>query len=260
LSDSQAAQARFVILAAPRTGSNWLCTLLNSHPDILCHHEIFNPNGIFYALDYRDGALDLGTIEERNQHPLEYLSRIWQHPLGSTCVGFKMTRGQDERVLQAVLNDRAVRKIVLRRRDVLRTYVSEKIAEQTGRWEVYASSELKEKPSRVCVKIEDLRDHARVNDAFYESLEKTLCLSGQRPMVVWYEQLFAIGAHSRLLGFLDVPRRNLIAKSVRQNPGDLAQLISNYNELESALAGTEFGPLLENEDVCAYGRELSGNA
>ena len=36
---------RFVILAAPRSGSNLLCTLLDSHPEILCHHEVFNPVG-----------------------------------------------------------------------------------------------------------------------------------------------------------------------------------------------------------------------
>ena len=44
---------RFVILAVPRTGSNLLCTLLNSHPEILCHHEVFNPQGIFTALTHR---------------------------------------------------------------------------------------------------------------------------------------------------------------------------------------------------------------
>ena len=36
-----------------------LCTLLGSHPEILCHHEVFNPSGIFYALYYRDGRIDL---------------------------------------------------------------------------------------------------------------------------------------------------------------------------------------------------------
>jgi LPS sulfotransferase NodH len=64
---------RFVILAAPRTGSNWLCSLLNSHPDVLCHHELFNPSGVFYALGHRDGALDLGTPEERDRRPLAFL-------------------------------------------------------------------------------------------------------------------------------------------------------------------------------------------
>src|SRR6516164_8567844 len=105
LSDNSHATTRFVILAAPRTGSNMLCTLLHSHPEILCHHEVFNPNGIFYALGYRNGEIDLGTIDERDRSPIEFLARLWQHPIGFNCFGFKMTRGQDERVLQTVLED-----------------------------------------------------------------------------------------------------------------------------------------------------------
>jgi hypothetical protein len=71
--------------------------------------------------------------------------------------------------------------------------------------------------------------------------------------------LFAIDAHSRLLRFLDVSPSNLAAKSVRQNPGDLTQLISNYHELESTLAGSEIQAFLEDGEVDAHGRELSGN-
>ena len=37
-----------------------LCTLLGSHEDVLCHHELFNPRGVFYALELRDGSFDLG--------------------------------------------------------------------------------------------------------------------------------------------------------------------------------------------------------
>src|SRR6516225_7630935 len=99
---------RFVILAAPRTGSNMLCTLLNSHPEILCHHEIFNHAGIFYALPLRDRGFSLGALEERDRHPLAFLERVWQTSCGYRCVGFKTTRGQNEQVLQALLNDRGV--------------------------------------------------------------------------------------------------------------------------------------------------------
>ena len=70
MSEHMAAAARFVILAAPRSGSNQLCTLLNSHPEILCHHEVYNPSAIFYALEYRGGSLDLGTIDDRDRRRL----------------------------------------------------------------------------------------------------------------------------------------------------------------------------------------------
>ena len=44
---------RFVILAAPRTGSNLLCTLLDAHSRILCHHEILNRAALEAARAWR---------------------------------------------------------------------------------------------------------------------------------------------------------------------------------------------------------------
>ncbi|MCA9265021.1 MAG: sulfotransferase, partial [Planctomycetales bacterium] len=67
---------RFVILAVPRTGSNLLCTLLNSHPEILCHHEVFNPQGIFLALTQRDRPHSLPSLDERNRDPLRFLDEV----------------------------------------------------------------------------------------------------------------------------------------------------------------------------------------
>ena len=145
---------RFVILAAPRTGSNLLCTLLNSHPEVLCHHELFNPNGIFYALEYRDGSLDLGSMEARDREPFAFLQRVWDHPQGASCVGFKMTRGQNRDIMQNVIEDPGVLKILLYRRNRLKTFISEQLARQTDRWEVYAWEELATETSRLHVDVE----------------------------------------------------------------------------------------------------------
>ena len=67
---------RFVILAAPRTGSNLLCTLLNSHPQVLCHHEVFNPGGVFTALDYHGDGLHVDALAQRDADPLAFLDRV----------------------------------------------------------------------------------------------------------------------------------------------------------------------------------------
>lgn len=256
----RAAQTRFVILAAPRTGSNWLCSLLGSHPDILCHHEIFNPAGIFYALGYRDGSLNLGTIEERDRHPLEFLDRVWQQHLDFSCVGFKMTRGQDERIINALLDDRGIRKILLRRSNPVRTYVSEQIAEQTGRWEVYDRSELPQSSRRIRVDVEELRAHLEVNQQFYRSLEQPLRHSDQSFLSVQYERLSSPEEHARLLTFLGVERNALPleGESIRQNPEPLPQLVANYYELESALRGTELEPLLAAEECFVEDHAAAG--
>jgi LPS sulfotransferase NodH len=125
-------RVRFVIFAAPRTGSNLLCGLLNAHPDILCHHGLFNPKGIHYARDHRDFAPD---ISDRDADPLRFLDRIWAAAAGRRAVGFKMNRGENGVTVDAMLRDLAVKKILLKRRNRVRAFVSETIAEMTGLWE-----------------------------------------------------------------------------------------------------------------------------
>src|SRR5437763_1727781 len=114
-----------------------LCTLLDSHPAILCHHELFNPAGIFYALGLRDGSLALGTMAERDRDPMAFLNRLWGAHQGNACAGFKMTHRQNDMVFRSLLVDATIKKIILRRKNRVRTFVSRLIAERTGVWEAY---------------------------------------------------------------------------------------------------------------------------
>src|SRR5687767_1531082 len=166
LEGALSAPVRFVIVAGRRTGSNLLCTLLGSHRDVLCHHELFNPDGIFYALPLRHKGFSLGSIAEREAAPLAFLSRVWEQSLGKPCVGFKMTRGQHSRVLDAVLADSNVRVIVLRRANRIKTFVSEMRAEASRRWEVYDPAEVDPSRPRVRVDLRVLDAYIVENEAF----------------------------------------------------------------------------------------------
>ena len=127
---------RFVVLAAPRTGSNWLCTLLDSHPRVVCHREIFHPDGIHAAASLAGAALELGgLVEQRDRDPAGLLARVWAADGGRDAVGFKLNRESTPGGFAAVLDDPGVRKIVLRRDNRVRTCVSELVARQTGAWE-----------------------------------------------------------------------------------------------------------------------------
>ena len=233
---------RFVILAAPRTGSNLLCTLLNSHPDVLCHHELFNPDGIFYALEYRDGSMDLGSMEARDREPLAFLQRVWEHPLGASCVGFKMTRGQNDAVMRALIGDPGVLKILLYRRNRLKTFVSEQLARQTDQWEVYARDQLVTGAPRLHIDVESFRAHCDLNERFYQDIEHALRSGRQRWIEVAYENLLAGSEHVRLLEFLGVgdTRARLTQSSIKQSDTDLRSHIENYRELELALEDSEY--------------------
>lgn len=232
----------FVILAAPRTGSNLLCTLLNSHPDVLCHHEIFNPRGIFYALDRRDGSISLGSLDERDRDPLGFLERVWRWPGGYPFVGFKMTRGQCDAVLESVIEDRGVRKILLRRRNRLKTFVSEVIALETDQWEAYEPGALTVKPPKISIAVDQLRAHAQLNDDFYRRIARALENSGQTGLEVFYENVLSQAEQADILRFLGVAPvgSGLQPSSLKQNPLDLRCVIENFSELDARLEGSEF--------------------
>jgi LPS sulfotransferase NodH len=231
---------RFVVLATPRTGSNWLCSLLDSHPDILCHHEIFNPEGIHYALSARGGELDFGTVTARDREPLHVLDRVWHETLGFPVVGFKLNRGQNPMVLNHVLLDQEVRKIVIKRANRIRTFVSEQIAELTGEWESYRESHLSGKKIAVTVDPAELHRHVFVNQRFYEDIHASLTDTEQSAIEVHYEKLADPHEVARVLAFLGVsPAATLTAGTRKQNPSSLHQLVSNIDDLRIRLEGSE---------------------
>ena len=233
--------SRFVIFAAPRTGSNFLCSLLNSHPQILCHHGLFNPGGVHTALDHRPDDLGLGTIEERDLAPAAFLARVWQRDAGKRAVGFKFNSGEHAGAAELVLKDPRVLKVLLLRRNRIKTYVSERIADENGLWESYAGSHLTS-ARKVRVETPDLLRHVERNERYYAGLEALLRATGQQWLVTHYESLHperADGAAARIvasLGLGRVPR--LTAGSFKRNPDDLRALIANFEELQSELAGT----------------------
>ena len=242
---------RFVILAAPRTGSNLLCTLLNSHPEILCHHELFNPQGIFTAQGFQGPAIQQASLAARDEAPLEFLNLAWSLDQGNRSVGFKWTRGQNERVLNHVLDTQEIQKIVLRRRNRVKTYVSDLIARKTNQWEVYNPRELAFPRPQVAVDAKALRQHVEQNQQFYSRLENTLKQTRQEYLELTYELLLTAGEQSRVLDFLHPTRCRvpLTPSSVKQNPMDLRQSIANYDELLTQLSGCELAAELQDASL-----------
>lgn len=237
VSMTDAAPRRFVILAARRSGSNLLCSLLGSHPEVRCHHELFNPKGIFTTLEERDAADAPQTIRARDRDPLGFLDRVWADTRQARAIGFKMTPDQAPGVLAHVLADPGIAKIVLRRRNALRRLVSERIADATGRWEAYDDAPPLARP-RVHVDASELAEHAARVDAFHAGIEAALRRSGQSSLSLRYEFLFDEDEQARLFECLGLSPHPLRTRSVHQNPEPLDQLIANAADLRRSLAGT----------------------
>jgi LPS sulfotransferase NodH len=246
---SRPSAARFVIFAAPRTGSNLLCSLLNAHPHILCHHGVFNPQGIHHARDRSDLAEVLGTITERDADPLSFIERVWQTVGREAAVGFKINRGEDPFASDMLLRDPSVRKIMLKRRNRVRAYVSEKLAQITGVWESYDKSETAEQPS-LQVDAQALQKHAQNNAVYYAQMESVLRVTGQDWLETHYEALGDWDEIARILSYLGVAANAPLKAACRKRGADdLSTVIANLPELSEALRNTPLFQDIQGRDV-----------
>lgn len=222
---------RFVILAAPRSGSNMLCSMLDSHPDILCHHELFNPGGIFYALPLRDSPFQLArNMQERDQQPLQFLSKAWQQHAGKSCIGFKMTYQQNLTVFNSVLANPEIKKIILRRKNTVKSYVSKLIAEKSGVWEDYGEAR-HDKSLQVEVDLQLLRQDIAANQDYYAHIDQRLEQTQQQCLHLEYEQLTDDACQREILAYLNCEDLPLHARSRKQNPNNLEQRVKNYRQI-----------------------------
>jgi len=122
------ADIRFVIIANPRTGTNHFIDLLNSHPEISCHREVFHRDTV-YLMDGTHNEL----LKKRNENPLAFLSELYNSS-PTKASGFKIFMDHDNSVLDAVLRDTTIKKIVLYRPNLLAVHSSAQIAVAEQRW------------------------------------------------------------------------------------------------------------------------------
>lgn len=231
---------RFIILNATRTGSNFLCTVLNSHPDILCHHEIFNPHVIGVARHLQDSDFRLGSMAERESDPVEFLDRVWRTNLGRAAVGFKMCLWQHEPAYRAVMPDRSVHKILLKRRNRVKSFVSLLLARQTGEWVVYDDRSAPAPRPQVHVDHAALLENIALHDRFYAETERALSESGQDHALLWYEDLFSPAGIDPALALLGTEGRPAQpeGQTWKLAPVALRDTIANFDALSEALRGS----------------------
>jgi hypothetical protein len=249
-------ESPFVILFLPRTGSNLLAALLDSHPDVLCHHEVFNPVSPFRSLSAREGtvAIDLGTAAERDADPYAFLRRVYRTTAGKKAVGFKMSI-DDRRygVLAALLLNRGIRKIIVRRDAWLHAYTSSLIAEQTKSFISFANDrdaggKAADGRTAVEVNVDHFIRYVKKRRFAFTLLRVLGALSFQRMLEIEYKELKDPDRLRAVLRYLHVSDEvPLKERTAKQNPTGLEERIANYGEVRERLQGTAYARFLAPE-------------
>lgn len=220
----------FVLLAEMRTGSNYLEANLNAIAGLTCHGEVFNPHFIGHkGVDALFGI----TLAEREAEPLRLLDKMRERTEG--MAGFRFFHDHDPRVLEQVMGEPRCAKIILTR-NPLDSYVSLKIAGETGQWKLTDAKHLKS--ARVRFDAAEFEDHLDRLHRFQVALMHRLQTSGQSAFYIAYEDINDLEVLNGLAAWLGVAGRleALSGALKRQNPAPLSEKVLNYDEMAGALA------------------------
>lgn len=220
----------FVVFAEMRTGSNFLETNLNAMDGVACHGEAFNPHFIGYP--NKTDILGI-TQDDRNASPNRLIETIKQFSDG--LGGFRYFHDHDPRVFDIAMDDPRCAKIILTR-NPLESYVSWKIAQETGQWKLTNVKRLK--TAKAVFNPSEFEAHVEALQEFQVNVMNRLQTSGQTGFYIDYEDLQSLDIMNGLAQFLGVDARLLEHDSSLkpQNPASLEQKLDNPEALEKGLA------------------------
>lgn len=220
----------FVILADMRTGSNLLEERLNAYPGLVCHGEVFNPQFIGHAGETELFGMGLRA---READPIAFLGTMRDATDGRA--GFRLFPGHDPRVLDHCLADASCAKVILARNPV-DSYVSLKIARETGQW--WLGDAKNARTAKVRFDAGEFETHLARLQAFYGGIRRALQTTGQTAFHVHYDDLgedAVLDGLAAFLGATGAADRSAVKARV-QNPEPLSEKVLNFDEIPAALA------------------------
>lgn len=238
----------FIIVGSPRSGSTLLQTLLNSHPNIVCMHELFRPNGSSSVFRRHYFGSRRKLLELRDRAPEQFLQHVLysRQPLWVRAVGFKALwihpAAETRERVWCALGELPDLNVLWINRNAVRCAVSLYAAWNTGAW---AGKENNGKfaidPARV---VKWLTHNQECRELACRSLRNSGTLEVQ------YEHLATDpdGQIRRILKFLDVPYRPVLSPLKKQITKPLHEIVVNYEELEAALRDTQWYDAFQRAD------------
>lgn len=223
---------RFAVLSNARSGTSLLTATLGSHPEIMCHGEIFHRKPTIHLKGDFTGL----TTDEINEIRLDedaFVQRVFDQD-GVNAVGFKMWRDQSKSCCDKILKDDGVKKIIYERENRLAQHSSNILAKKTGVWNIpdesarsRVKSELIDFNKKWFLKFKTFQDDLF---AYYRS-------SVHGDVLEVKFSTIAAGDFSPLLSFLEVDQMDLEPKKARMHSADI---LSRYkpeyhNEIIKAL-------------------------
>lgn len=233
-----------MVLSRARSGSNLLMSLLNSHPNVYGRGEVFT------HLHGRETTTTLDEVFARYPHYTEAVGfkLFYYHPIDGT-------ESERRDLWQQLIEMGDLHIIHLRRKNLLRTLTSKKIALKQGVWKSTLSRAIDPDERAIVLPVQKQVNftQAELEQAFQESdvwQSEAKNMFSQHPFLeVFYEDLAENIEleFQQVSNFLDLKYVQPHTKLKRQNPEKLEALIENYAELRKHFSNSLWSSYFEEE-------------
>jgi LPS sulfotransferase NodH len=276
LMDSNSNVQRFMILGSARTGSNFLLSLLSAHPHIKTYGELFNLDSLpqesllqaledpvtflrrrvykthgpeitavgfkmFYdhlTRDYFQKPLDLSEASPQLQEKLTQFSSFME-----SNYTWEILNGRFLATWEFLRDDLSLAIIHLKRRNLLQTLISLKMAFITRQWWSLKSSP--QTTLTMHLDPEECGRYFQMLDGF--AAEADLAFAHHPKIEVMYEDLVAEQQVTlqQIFKFLKVPNEPVTTRMKKQNLVSPRETVANYGQLKDHFRHTRWDVYFE---------------
>ena len=248
----------FALLHAGRSGSTVLGDLLAQHPRIDYAGEPFE--ALKLLMKWKIPVAHLQT-------PLR--DRLCRRETKSRPLGFAWSleqslilRGGVEDAWRWLVDGGCGRFIFLQRRNLLRKYISGRIAATTGIWNRRRANTDAFKPIRIDIQAPkmaggrviaaNMLEKFQLDESYYATLHE-LMRASQTSHVQWLHLIYEDdimpapeAAYKKVCAFLGLEAQPVQVRLARLNARPLRELVSNYDEVAAHLSSTPYATMLED--------------
>jgi LPS sulfotransferase NodH len=254
---------KIIILAAARSGSNYLRSLLNSHPNTRMFGEVLNPRWElpeYFKKYYSTSHEKTLILKSRFDNPHFFFSKyVWPVPDPAIkLVGFKLLYGQgydagggNKNKVWAYLRDCEDLKIIhLKRRNFLKREISLSNASSSGEWGLKGDNNIFSRVAVQWSRLSKIRavhfDPKKCEELFLNNertiLEHEQYFEKHDVLSIYYEDLLDSFNKSinEIIEFVGLDKYKLKSPFLKQNPLPVKWSLKNYGELKKHFKGSRW--------------------
>lgn len=251
----------FILLSSQRTGSAFLEQCLNSNKEIHCSGEILLGYGGSYnklppklfLKHRRFRTLWQALFSGAAFFPIKSIENTWKINPDVEHIGFRLMYNQiqrDFRVKKYIKNLNNVNIIHLKRKNLLKQFVSLKLMHNQSKYGRH-SAHVTKRPPLVSIKINHKEAIKYIETILLQRKNSLKLVNHLNILSINYEDM--IGSKglnndisNKISSFFQINDQSYASNQVKMNSSNLKNLITNYDELEEVFKKSSYAELLND--------------